>query len=633
MADAGGSASARRSSYAGSSNVPRRLSYASVVTGAPAHSVATPTRPGILSQNTATYQANSSYPPQYHTESRREQDMNTPSTATQHRRGLSTSSHVRNSSLTIPPFWVPPYLENSRYAKKLEEVYQARVRSLREQNTSASAGSTPIWSRSSNARIAPSHRGMTYDIIESNPPPEDEVTPLPTRLSSTEKHQGLDLLGEGYEVRYNGPNGKDLEAASVRSDYPVSPQCGIYYYEINIKQKSKDCAVAIGFSTADYSLERLPGWEPKSWAYHGDDGKAFEGQSSGHHYSSGFGASDIVGCGIDFNKGHAFFTKNGKDLGIAFRDVNFPAQPIFPCIGMKKHTGVLISVNFGQQPFVFDMKNKMAEEEDIVARQIARTSTNRLHRGHPTEAAFTQELIAQFLSHGGYVETARAFTEQVEKEKEALYGDDQPNCPDLRSPDTFDAQPRQEIRKAILVGDIDTAMDEAEEHFPGVLQAWPEILFQLKCRKFVELVLKAARIDKSRDTLRKNKQHSNGLDSHASAVDDVFDQEMELDDGQQSSLNGNGKAPVQTELDNDEYNRLTTQAIEYGQSLKEEDGDKGNPEHEKLLHEIFSLMPYYDPSPSQNGHLLDASGRTKVAEALNSAILCESAKSYIGCPY
>ena len=130
--------------------------------------------------------------------------------------------------------------------------------------------------------------------------------------------------------------------------------------------------MAIGFSTSDFSLERLPGWEPKSWAYHGDDGKAFEGTSSGHPYKTGFGVDDIVGCGIDFNKGHAFFTKNGQDLGIAFRDIKFPST-IFPCIGMKKHNGVHISVNFGKTPFVFDMKKHMADEEDHVARQIART--------------------------------------------------------------------------------------------------------------------------------------------------------------------------------------------------------------------------------------------------------------------
>lgn len=503
-------------------------------------------------------------------------------------------------------------MEDSRYAKKLRAAYDARLRALRDQNAAIAAGPGSFWSRSSNARIAPSHRGMTYDIIESNPPLEDDIIPLPTRLSNTDKHQGLDLIGEGLEVRYNGPIGKDLEAASVRSDYAISPQCGIYYYEIHIRQKSKDCAVAIGFSTSDFSLERLPGWEPKSWAYHGDDGKAFEGQSSGHAYKSGFGANDIIGCGIDFNKNHAFFTKNGQDLGVAFRDITFPSTPVYPCIGMKKHTGVLISINFGQQPFVFDINERVATEKDTVARDIIRTSTQRLHPNQPLSSLYMQEIVAQFLSHGGYIETARAFAEQVDSERKALQQDEPENSSDSHDPDTFDARPRQEIRQAILSGDIDAAFNITEEHFPGVLEAHPQILFQLKCRKFIELVLTAASMDKSRDTIR-GKNHTNGFGSHNAHVDDVFDSAMEIDDEHQAYTNGHGS--------NEEYNELTSEAIEYGRTLKEEYGEKGKPEYDKILHDVFSLMPYYDPSPSQNGHLLDSSGRAKVAEDLNSVIL------------
>lgn len=537
-----------------------------------------------------------------------------------HRRGPSSSSQRPG----IPPFLVPPYLENSRYARKLEDVYEARLRTLREQDVTSAATHGSIWSRPSNARIAPSHRGMTYDIIESNPPPDDDITPLPTRLSSTDKHQGLDILGEGCEVRYMGVNGKDLEAASIRSDYPISPQCGIYYYEITIKSKNKDGAVAIGFSTSSFSLERLPGWEPQSWAYHGDDGKIFEGQANGHIYHPGFGQNDVVGCGIDFNKRHAFFTKNGQDLGVAFKNIAFPTNPIFPCIGMKKHHGVLIGVNFGQEPFVFDMRGKMADEEDKVAQQIAKTKTNRLHRDHPNEAAFMQELVAQFLSHGGYIETARAFSEQVQSERRVLHGDES-SLPELQNPDASDARPRQQIRQAILKGDIDDALSLTEKHFPGVLDGNPQILFQLKCRKFIELVLRAAEIEKLNDTLRKHKQPSNG--AAYSAVDDVFDQAMELDEEHQVSMNGNGKAPAQdTMSDADDYTRITKEMLEYGRVLKEEYGEK-SPEQDKFLHDIFSLMPYYDPSPSQNGHLLDSSGRTKVAEDLNSAILISLGRS------
>lgn len=75
--------------------------------------------------------------------------------------------------------------------------------------------------------------------------------------------------------------------------------------------------IGIGFSSNKASLERLPGWEQESWAYHGDDGKTFFGENpgQGRPYGPTFGTHDAVGCGVNFSTGRAFFTKNGIFLG------------------------------------------------------------------------------------------------------------------------------------------------------------------------------------------------------------------------------------------------------------------------------------------------------------------------------
>ncbi|MBA7491038.1 hypothetical protein ES702_01583 [subsurface metagenome] len=524
----------------------------------------------------------------------------------------SSVSRVQGTGLHIPPFTIPQYLQNSRYAKKLETVYKARIRALREAGSVDSSGfQGSIWQRPSNARMVPSHRGMTYDIIESNPPFEDDIMPLPARLSSTDKYKDLELFSDGLDVKYNGVTGKELEAASIRSDYPMPPQCGIFYYEITITQKHKDCVVAIGFSAAKVSLERLPGWEAESWGYHGDEGKVFSGAQNGQPYKSSFGTGDIVGCGVDFNKGHAFFTKNGLDLGIAFLDLDL-STPLFPCIGMKKHSGVFIKANFGATPFSYDIVNRVNKEMDVVRQQIARTKTNSLHPGHKTEAAFTIDLVAQFLTHGGYVDTAKEFLAQVQSQNDDL----EIISPTSHNPETEDARPRQLIRQAILKGDIDTALDVTDQYFPQVMSKFPQVIFQLKCRKFVELVAQAAEMSKTVNTDVKGKTQSNGNGS----ARPVFDQQMEVDEEQQSSVNGHGKFPFQPSESNTEYDQITSEAIKYGCALKAEYGDKDS-EQSKILHDIFSLMPYYNPSASQNGHLLEPSGRTKVAEELNAAIL------------
>lgn len=622
MADSGGQSSGRRSSYAGSGNSSRPLSYASVVTGTSPNPLVQSARTGGFSQHAPSY-SSTSLPPQYQQDGRArrgsdERDATTHNGAGTHGRGTSISSTSRalGNAPQIQPFTIPQYLQNTRYAKKLQAVYNARVRVLREaSNTDNSNLPGSIWQRQSNARIAPSHRGMTYDIIESNPPVEDDVLPFPTHLSSSDKYQGLDLYNDGLDVKYNGVTGKELEAASIRSDHPMPPQCGIFYYEITITQKHKDCVVAIGFSAAKVSLERLPGWESDSWGYHGDEGKVFSGAQHGQNYKSSFGTGDIVGCGVDFNKGHAFFTKNGLDLGIAFHDLDL-STPLFPCIGMKKHSGVFVKVNFGASPFSYDIVNRMNQEMDSVRRQISRTKTSGLHPGHKTEAAFTSDLIAQFLTHGGYVDTAKEFLAQVQSQNE----DVEISRPTLHNPETQDSRPRQQIRQAVLTGDIDTALNATQEHFPTVLTKFPQVIFQLKCRKFVELVSKAAEMGKTMNVDVKGKSQSNGSARHSSNAGDVFDQAMDVDDEQHTATNGQGRFAPSGDVSNAEYDQLTSEAIKYGRALKAEYGDKDS-EQCKILHDIFSLMPYYNPSASQNGHLLEPSGRSKVAEELNAAIL------------
>ena len=79
--------------------------------------------------------------------------------------------------------------------------------------------------------------------------------------------------------------------------------------------------IGIGFSTKSVSLSRVPGWEPDSWGYHGDDGNSFAAQNVGKNYGPTFTTGDTVGCGINFRTGTAFFTKNGAALGRWHADV------------------------------------------------------------------------------------------------------------------------------------------------------------------------------------------------------------------------------------------------------------------------------------------------------------------------
>lgn len=49
------------------------------------------------------------------------------------------------------------------------------------------------------------------------------------------------------------------DAAAVRADYPIPPQAGIYYFEVEIVSKGQKGYIGIGFSSRAVDLERLPG--------------------------------------------------------------------------------------------------------------------------------------------------------------------------------------------------------------------------------------------------------------------------------------------------------------------------------------------------------------------------------------
>lgn len=57
----------------------------------------------------------------------------------------------------------------------------------------------------------------------------------------------------------------------------------------------------------------MPGWNLKTWGYHGDDGISMNNDTTIDHLDT-YTVRDTVGCGVD-RTGNLFFTKNGRHLG------------------------------------------------------------------------------------------------------------------------------------------------------------------------------------------------------------------------------------------------------------------------------------------------------------------------------
>ena len=245
---------------------------------------------------------------------------------------LSTSEFPRQTywapSRTISDiggFFIPTYLRGSKYMEELEAAHNANL-AVQKEEQSRPRSSHGSLSKSSSTVSLPkmqaSHRGMAYEIIEHQPVVvEAGPEPLPSKWVEVDKHNSIEIAGDGQQVRFVGLSKlADHEAAAARSDHPMPVQAGIYYYEVYIESKGKDGVIGVGFSGAKASLEKLPGWEPDSWAYHGDDGKIFSCQptGTGKHFGPTFSSGDTIGCGVNFMDGTAFFTKNGDFLGESF---------------------------------------------------------------------------------------------------------------------------------------------------------------------------------------------------------------------------------------------------------------------------------------------------------------------------
>ena len=84
--------------------------------------------------------------------------------------------------------------------------------------------------------------GQLRAIIERIPPPveEDKSHPLPSRWSEDDRMAGLEILGDGNEIRFNGVSKGEHEAASVRADHPMPKEVGMYYYEVTVLSRGKE---------------------------------------------------------------------------------------------------------------------------------------------------------------------------------------------------------------------------------------------------------------------------------------------------------------------------------------------------------------------------------------------------------
>lgn len=167
------------------------------------------------------------------------------------------------------------------------------------------------------------------------------------RWNVEDSHPFLEISQDGLEVQFSIPldtrpgdyKGWSARASQALSTY--SSRHSFSYFEVEViaaglmgyvfSVQAPRCRVSkiwrltlfllysivcVGFSGPTVPLDFLPGWEPGSWGYHGDDGGAFDGTPYADVRGPTFTNKDIVGCGLYSNRSQGYYTKNGLFLGL-----------------------------------------------------------------------------------------------------------------------------------------------------------------------------------------------------------------------------------------------------------------------------------------------------------------------------
>ncbi|CVL09843.1 uncharacterized protein FPRN_13401 [Fusarium proliferatum] len=145
-----------------------------------------------------------------------------------------------------------------------------------------------------------------------------------------------------FVLGVNVPPTAEGMGSYLRTQEAIPPDSKCFYYEIEVLHVSNETCCVFGFCQAFVPQRSLPGWHEGSWAYHGDDGGLYiEGAwHISRESDQTFDVGDIIGCGMNFETGKGYHTKNGVllDSCNAFDGHNFSRGKFYPCIGFGANT-------------------------------------------------------------------------------------------------------------------------------------------------------------------------------------------------------------------------------------------------------------------------------------------------------
>ncbi|KAF3588134.1 hypothetical protein F2Q69_00030041 [Brassica cretica] len=300
---------------------------------------------------------------------------------------------------------------------------------------------------------------------------DNEGEEPPTELNAINSAGGFVIVSpDKLSVKYTNANLHGYDVGVAQANKPAPFKCLTYYFEILVKDAGAKGKVAIGFTKEGFIMRRQPGWEVNSCGYHGDDGNIYLGKGTGEAFGPTYTTGDTVGGGINYASQEFFFTKNGALVGKIPKDIK---GHLFPTVAVHSQNEE-VSVNFGKQKFVFDVKGY-----ETSARNKQQMAIEKIFI--PPNIGYG--LVKSYLLHYGYEETLNAFNLATKTTVPPIL------IAQENAIDEDDLHQRKTLRKLVRNGDIDAALANLQDWYPQIVQDDKSVVcFLLHCQRFIEFV-------------------------------------------------------------------------------------------------------------------------------------------------
>jgi len=151
------------------------------------------------------------------------------------------------------------------------------------------------------------------------------------QLANAFKDNAIQLSNNNLEVTSNNYNFSTVKAN-------VGVQKGQWYYEVTIKSSG---TARIGWCTSVFSPENNYsglGADENSWSYDGSRRQKChnETKKAAETYGDTWNTNDVIGVLVDTESRRISYSRNGKDLGVAFQNVRVDV-PLYPALSVYRN--------------------------------------------------------------------------------------------------------------------------------------------------------------------------------------------------------------------------------------------------------------------------------------------------------